>query len=369
MALIRDLSYKGAWLVNANGDRIFELAAGTSALAPAERGIRTVLRDEDGNGGIPSGTPSERAELQRGPVGTYRQMQWLRWVEKFADGWPVGDTSEDWCYVLQWHLASGGTYAPLAFNVVGDRRQIRTNPNNGAWVPRWIGPLDRGKEVEWRVGVTWSTGSDGRLIAIRNGVKVVDYTGKTVPAGEVPYPKLGIYRNARKSGTMDVAIWGFRVFDADPGSFKPADGGTTTPPPPPPPPDPRDEQIAELNRRAANLEAQVATLTAARDAATGRAADLEAQLTEQTARAGALEQDVTRVTGELELARAGEQSAREQLDELGDLLPRLREDLTAARNRIATAERWKALTDRQRDSLGDVRRRLTRGLDRDGWPA
>lgn len=237
MALIGDFQRKGSWSVNANGSRITELAPGTSSKAPSMYGIRTDLRDEDGNGGVPSSLPSERAELQRAAAGSYGQMLWVRWVEKFATSWPIssasGHTADRWCIVVQWHLSAGGTQPSIAFEVIGDQRRINANSGNSSTNYRWVGPLDRGQEVEWRLGVLWSTGSNGRIVAIRNGVTVVNYTGQTTVQGNYnPYPKLGIYRNADRNGEAIVDVWGYQYFDADPGSFTGGTGGGTTEPPP-----------------------------------------------------------------------------------------------------------------------------------------
>lgn len=235
MALLADRSRKQFWDVNANGHRITELPVGSSSRAPGYYGIRTDYYDGDGNGGVGSGSSSERAELQKGGPASYGTLVWVRWMEKFDVDWPINETGEDWCYCIQWHFSAGGTYAPIAMNVYGDRRSIRCNPDNGAWVNRGSWPLARGQEVEWRLGILWSTGSNGRIIAYRDNVKVLDFTGKTGNTVETPYAKIGVYRTASKDGHMGWSCWGMQFFDADPGPFTGGGtgggGGTTEPPP------------------------------------------------------------------------------------------------------------------------------------------
>lgn len=233
MALIRDFQRRQNWLVNANGGRITELPPGSSTVAPTHYGIRTSLRDEDGNGGVPSGIPSERAELQAGAVGVYDRMQWWRWVERFDPGFP-SITVDRWCIVFQFHGSDSAPQPYLAWEVAGLERRL--NCNGGQSSPRYLGrwPLDRGNEVAWRMGVLWSSDpTRGRVVVYRNGRAAGDWTLRTAYTARVPYPKVGVYRNAVIQGETAVNVWGLQCFDADPGPF-----GTVTPPPPIPDPDP-----------------------------------------------------------------------------------------------------------------------------------
>lgn len=243
MAVIGDTQRKQAWLVNANGNRITELLPGSSAVAPNHYGIRTVLSDGDGNGGVPSGIPSERAELQRSRIGTYDQMQWWRWVERFDPDFAQVNVDR-WCIVFQFHGSDSAPQPYLAWEVVGLERRL--NCNGGQSSPRYLAkwPLERGTEVEWRMGVLWSTDPNrGRIIVYRNGLAVGDWTLRTAYSAQVPYPKIGIYRNAAVNGTQGVNVWGLQCHDNDPGPFP----NTPVPPPipdpvpdpePPPPPTP-----------------------------------------------------------------------------------------------------------------------------------
>jgi hypothetical protein len=218
--LIADMSRRSAWLVNANGQNITELAKGTSSLAPNEYGIRVTLSDADGNAGVPAAMPSERAELQASPKGNYETLQWWRWVERFDANFPWV-SYDRWCVCLQFHGANDGApQAYLMWEIYQNLRRL--NCNGGQKDTNYLGtwPLNAGTEVEWRMGIVWSTNpSVGRIIAIRNNVQVLDVRLRTTYAVQVPYPKLGIYRYAGINGFMGVNIWGYKLWDSDPGPF------------------------------------------------------------------------------------------------------------------------------------------------------
>lgn len=194
MALIKDLSRKQFWVVN-GANRMFELPVGSSTLAPNEYGIETWLREGDGNGGVGSGSPSERAELQSSAVGTYGVMQWWRFICKFDQNFVIA-TNPSWHICpMQWHMYSiNGSQPPINFQIIGTTCRLVLRPNGGlGYTNLGTWPADFGKEHEFRLGIEFTQGS-GRIILYRDNVKIIDRTETgTTGEGRNPYPKTGVY--------------------------------------------------------------------------------------------------------------------------------------------------------------------------------
>lgn len=374
------------WYTNANGHRITDL--GTDALQRC-KGFNTIqfeLREGDGNGGVPSGTPSERAELQGGRRGQYGVPQWWRWVSWFPPDFPI-PVDASWAIAGcpgQFHNSSGGGQPPLAWEIRGGNLALRIT--NGSGYKNWVyqEPLARGQEVEWRMMVVWHTSSSiGRLVLIRNGQKVFDRSMATNYSTEVPYPKAGFYRAATVNTNFLMKVGGCQVFDQDPGPF---DGAA----PEPVPTDTAGPTLRVVSPLpgAVLVDRKLTWKVEATDPSGVREVKVLAGDVVVSTEVAAPYGDGSPVNIPTSVPDGMTDFAVVATDTVGNVtryvipgvfvgsppepegidLVAVRGDVLAARNRLAGVEEWTNLTDAQRDSVGDARRRLDISLGRDGWP-
>jgi hypothetical protein len=175
-----------------------------------------------------------RSEITRQGAGSVREDpdRWFAFSLLFPADWEVDRMSQD--VVVQWHqspdreLGEAWRSPPLALCVLGDRMHLEARWDARAVTPAegpqgkavvGLGPLVRGRWVDWVVHVRWSFGPDGLVEVWRDGVSMASRRG---PVGyddrRQTYFKTGIYKwvggpaarkttVARRTLFVDEVLW------------------------------------------------------------------------------------------------------------------------------------------------------------------
>jgi hypothetical protein len=145
----------------------------------------------------------------------------------FDESWPVVDS---WQLFAQWKDASSGTGSPPIAMLAGSWSRDRITlsaagwPGGGSPESHDLGPLIRGRWIDWLVHITFSTRQDTALVEVwRDGTRVASVRGwrpsfngepagsdgATLRAGRRTYLKIGIYRDPaiHRTGRLWTDNW------------------------------------------------------------------------------------------------------------------------------------------------------------------
>jgi hypothetical protein len=161
------------------------------------------------HGDDPDVKGSKRAELRLKAV-PFGQDRWYLASLRVRTDW---EEASEPATVLQWHavddkiLGEVSRSPPLRL-LIQDHEWVivsrwDSRPLTGVPIPRgalvgeqvlWRGALDVGVSIDWLFRVRWSYGSDGIVVAWRNGIRIACYEGPNAYNDLMgPYLKVGIY--------------------------------------------------------------------------------------------------------------------------------------------------------------------------------
>lgn len=165
-----------------------------------------------------------RAEIRLDPVPA--NSEWVYKFSTFVDASYKTDPSYE-VIAQWWNRPDPGeekTIPPLGLVIENDRFRVGNRsdanpvtPNRGGERDRWdLGPITKGKWIDWTFHVKWSYKSDGLLEVWKDGKLVIKKIGPNTYNNRIgPLMKIGIYKpqwkeNSARSVTTERVIY----FDA-----------------------------------------------------------------------------------------------------------------------------------------------------------
>lgn len=196
-----------------------DINGGCSGLDPKSESLQIIPRTDapegskaarfvvdDGDTTEFGGERSELSDDNAGATVHEGDERWYEWSMRVASNFP--EPKGDWFIVMQWHGDHGSP--PLAIDLSKGTVDIG---GDGVDAPRkTIGPIRRGEWVNYVMHVRFSQQADkGFVEAWENGHQSVQKASRATMTGDTNYLKMGIYRDATRSGRVVIDFDNLRI--------------------------------------------------------------------------------------------------------------------------------------------------------------